>query len=269
MMSTTAPQENNTFTGLYTTVTDNIATLRLNDPTSRNALSSEMMAEIETALTDLGNRSDVHVVILEAKGPVFSSGHNLKEIMGDSKAEKMLALFNQCSGMMQTVVNLPKPVIAKVNGMATAAGCQLVASCDLAFASDKSAFATPGVNLGLFCSTPMVALSRNVSPKHAMEMLLGGEFMDAEHAMRIGLINRAVAEAELDDVVQEFAERIASKSPLTVKTGKTAFYRQLNMPLAEAYAYTSKVMAENMQTHDAQEGISAFLEKRSPNWQGK
>ncbi|MBL4907860.1 MAG: enoyl-CoA hydratase [Sneathiella sp.] len=254
---------------LNVVVDDKIARVRLNNPTSRNALSSTMMSEIETTLTELGARADVHVVVLEAKGPVFSSGHNLKEVIGDSRQETMLALFNQCSQMMQTVVHLPKPVIAKVDGIATAAGCQLVASCDLAFASDTSRFATPGVNLGLFCSTPMVALSRNVSPKHAMEMLLGGEFIDAEHAARIGLINRAVPAEELDTTVEEFAARIASKSPLTVKTGKTAFYKQLPLSLAEAYAYTSEVMADNMQTLDAQEGITAFLEKRDPKWQGK
>ncbi|MEH6403173.1 MAG: enoyl-CoA hydratase [Sneathiella sp.] len=254
---------------LALTVVDKIATLCLNDPTSRNALSSQMMGEIEETLTDLGGRDDVHVVVLEASGPVFSSGHNLKEIMGDNQQDTMLALFNQCSNMMQTVVHLPKPVIAKVNGMATAAGCQLVASCDLAFASMETRFATPGVNLGLFCSTPMVALSRNVAPKHAMEMLLGGEFIDAEHAARIGLINRAVDASQLDGIVEEFAARIASKSPLTVKTGKTAFYRQLPLSLEDAYAYTSEVMAENMQTMDAKEGISAFLEKRDPKWQGK
>jgi len=254
---------------LVLTVVDKIATLCLNDSKSRNALSSQMMREIEETLTALGQREDVNVVILEASGPVFSSGHNLKEIMGDNGQETMLALFNQCSNMMQTVVHLPKPVIAKINGMATAAGCQLVASCDLAFASLETRFATPGVNLGLFCSTPMVALSRNVSPKHAMEMLLGGEFIDADHAARIGLINRAVEADQLDDVVQEFATRIASKSPLTVKTGKTAFYRQLPLSLEDAYAYTSEVMAENMQSMDAKEGISAFLEKRDPKWQGK
>jgi len=250
-------------------IRDKIATLRLNDSASRNALSSEMMADIKNTLTDLGTREDVHVVIIEADGPVFSSGHNLKEIMGDSRQEVMLTLFNQCSEMMQTVAHLPKPVIAKVDGTATAAGCQLVASCDLAFASETSKFATPGVNLGLFCSTPMVALSRNVSPKHAMEMLLSGEFIDAEHAARIGLINKAVPANTLDETVQAFAARIASKSPLTLKTGKTAFYRQLPLPLADAYAYTSEVMADNMQTHDAQEGITAFFEKRDPKWQGK
>lgn len=251
------------------TIADKIATIQLNNPAARNALSTGVMASIQEMLDNLHDSKDAHVVILQAVGPVFCSGHNLKEIIGIDREATMLALFEQCSAMMQSIVNLPKPVIAKVNGMATAAGTQLIASCDLAFASTTSKFATPGVNLGLFCSTPMVALSRNVSPKHAMEMLLGGEFADAEHAARIGLINYAVAEEELDNVVQNFANRIASKSPLTVRTGKAAFYNQLTMPLDEAYAYTSRVMSENMQTLDAQEGISAFLEKRDPNWRGE
>jgi len=251
-------------------ITGKVATVCLNNPASRNALSMQVMIDLEKTFTDLGNRGDVSVIILEAAGPVFSSGHNLKEVMSDNRKQVMSDLFNQCSQMMQVIVNLPKPVIAKVNGIATAAGCQLVASCDLAFATESSRFATPGVNLGLFCSTPMVALSRNVSPKHAMEMLLSGEFINAEHAAHIGLLNRTAAtEEELDTLVDDFARRIASKSPLTLKIGKTAFYKQLPLSLADAYAYTSEVMAENMQTLDAKEGISAFLEKRSPDWQGK
>lgn len=250
-------------------VAEKIATITLNDPQSRNALSSDIIAKIQSILNEIETAADIHVVILQATGPIFCSGHNLKEIMGDSRQAQMQALFEQCSTMMQSIVNLPKPVIAKINGMATAAGTQLVASCDLAFASSTSKFATPGVNLGLFCSTPMVALSRNVSPKHALEFLLSGDFMSADHAARVGLINRAVPENELEDVVNGFAEKIASKSPLTVRTGKTAFYQQLTMPLSEAYDYTSQVMAENMQTLDAQEGITAFLEKRDPKWRGK
>ncbi|MEH6547867.1 MAG: enoyl-CoA hydratase [Sneathiella sp.] len=251
------------------TVADKIATIRLNNPAARNALSTSVMASIQEMLDDLHGSNEAHVVVLEAVGPVFCSGHNLKEIIGIDREATMLELFEQCSKMMQSIVNLPKPVIAKVNGMATAAGTQLIASCDLAFASSTSTFATPGVNLGLFCSTPMVALSRNVSPKHAMEMLLGGEFADAEQAARIGLINYAVAEEDLDKTVLDYANRIASKSPLTVRTGKAAFYNQLTMSLDEAYAYTSRVMSENMQTLDAQEGISAFLEKRNPKWRGE
>ncbi len=250
-------------------IRDKIATIVLNSPSSRNALSSEVMGEIQVILDKIAASTDCHVVILEAVGPVFCSGHNLKEIMSDNRQEQMHILFDQCSQMMQSIVNLPKPVIAKVNGTATAAGLQLVASCDLAYASSSSRFATPGVNLGLFCSTPMVALSRNVSPKHAMEFLLSGDILDAEHAARVGLINKAIPEEELDQTVREMAEKIASKSPLTVRTGKEAFYHQLSLPLADAYAYTSKVMSENMQTLDAKEGISAFLEKRSPKWRGK
>jgi enoyl-CoA hydratase/carnithine racemase len=251
------------------TMNNKIATLRLNNPKARNALSSDVMSIIQEMLHRLSTSKDAHVVIIEAAGPVFCSGHNLKEIIGIERESVMLALFEQCSTMMQSIVNLPMPVIAKVNGKATAAGTQLVASCDLAFATPDSGFATPGVNFGLFCSTPMVALSRNVSPKHAMEMLLSGKFSDAEHAARIGLINSVVAEDKLDAVVQNFAERIASKSPLTVRTGKAAFYKQLAMPLDEAYAYTSHVMSDNLQTHDAQEGITAFLAKRDPNWRGE
>ncbi|MBE7636947.1 enoyl-CoA hydratase [Sneathiella sp. P13V-1] len=268
-MSAQPSVQNGTPNLIEISVVDRIASFKLNDAKTRNALSSEMMGLIEKNMLELGERKDVSVIVLEADGPVFSSGHNLKEVMSDHRKQAMMDLFNQCSQMMQTIVNLPKPVIAKVNGVATAAGCQLVASADLAFASTSSKFATPGVNLGLFCSTPMVALSRNVSPKHAMEMLLGGEFIDADHAARIGLINRAVAEEELDAVVHEFAARIASKSPLTVKTGKTAFYQQLPMSLKDAYDYASEVMADNMQTHDAQEGIGAFLEKRDPKWTGE
>lgn len=250
-------------------IENHVARIVLNSPATRNALSSAVMSEIQAILSEIAASTDCHVAILEAAGPVFSSGHNLKEIMSDSREAQMQLLFDQCSEMMQGIVNLPKPVIAKVNGTATAAGLQLVASCDLAYASTSSKFATPGVNLGLFCSTPMVALSRNVSPKHAMEFLLSGEVMDAEHAARVGLINKAVPEDELEATVMAMATRIASKSPLTVRTGKEAFYHQLPMALAEAYDYTARVMSENMQTRDAQEGISAFLEKRTPKWRGK
>nr|WP_169568697.1 enoyl-CoA hydratase [Sneathiella limimaris] len=246
-----------------------VARLTLTDPASRNSLSSQMMQTISDTFDEIAGNADIAVVILGAEGPVFSSGHNLKEVMSDNRQEVMLALFNQCSAMMQKIVNLPQPVIAKVDGIATAAGCQLVASCDLAFATKSSRFATPGVNLGLFCSTPMVALSRNVAPKHAMEMLLSGEFIDGENAMRFGLINKAVEPNELEDIVQKFAKNIASKSTHTVKTGKAAFYKQVNMPLDQAYDFASEVMANNMQSHDAQEGIDAFLNKREPDWQDK
>ena len=251
------------------TIREKIATITLDDPASRNSLSRDMMRRIQKILDDIKVSKEVHAVIFEGKGPVFCSGHNLKEIQGEKRDDAMLALFEQCSTMMQSIVHLPQPVIAKVDGIATAAGTQLVASCDLAFASLESKFATPGVNFGLFCSTPAVALSRNASPKHAMEMLLSGQFIDAEHAARIGLINAALPLEELEIRVQEFAARIASKSPLTVRTGKTAFYQQLPLPLAEAYAYTSKVMSDNMKARDAREGIDAFFEKRDPDWQGK
>jgi enoyl-CoA hydratase/carnithine racemase len=250
-------------------IENRVATLCLDDPSSRNALSTQVMSEINTALAQIATNGDIAVLIIEATGPAFSAGHNLKEVMSDRSLDNMQALFNQCSDMMQAVVNLPQPVIAKVDGAATAAGCQLVASCDLAFASKTSRFATPGVNIGLFCSTPMVALSRNVSPKHAMEMLLSGEFIDAEHAARIGLINRALDVKELDQTVASFAANIASKSTHTIKTGKAAFYKQLSMRFEDAYEFTADVMASNMQTHDAVEGITAFLEKRDPKWQDK
>ena len=250
-------------------VKDHIATLTLDDPSSRNSLSRDMMGRLQKILDDIKVSKDVHAVIIEGKGPVFCSGHNLKEIAAEDREAAMLALFEQCSALMQSIVHLPQPVIAKVDGVATAAGAQLVASCDLAFATTGSKFATPGVNFGLFCSTPMVAISRNVSPKHAMEMLLSGEFIDAEQAARTGLINAAVSAEELNERVMHFATRIASKSPLTVRIGKTAFYQQLPMPLADAYAFTSRVMTDNMQTHDAREGIDAFMAKRDPEWRGE
>ncbi|WP_025898502.1 enoyl-CoA hydratase [Sneathiella glossodoripedis] len=251
------------------TVKDRIAMLTLKDSQSRNALSLKMMEAISDRLADIAQNAEIAVLVIDAEGPVFSSGHNLKEVMSDRRQDTMLELFTKCSEMMQAIVNLPQPVIAKVDGIATAAGCQLVASCDLAFASKSSRFATPGVNLGLFCSTPMVALSRNVAPKHAMEMLLSGDFISAEDAARMGLINRAVEADDLDNTVAEFAGKIASKSTHTVKTGKQAFYKQLPMDLKDAYELTSEVMASNMQSHDAAEGISAFLEKRDPEWQNK
>lgn len=250
-------------------IENHIATITLDDPATRNSLSRDMMARLQKILDEIKTSKEVHVVIIEGKGPVFCSGHNLKEIAAEDREAAMLALFEQCSTLMQSIVHLPQPVIAKVDGVATAAGAQLVASCDLAFATESSQFATPGVNFGLFCSTPMVAISRNVSPKHAMEMLLSGEFIDAAQAARTGLINAAVPAAELTDRVMHFATRIAGKSPLTVRIGKTAFYQQLPMSLADAYAFTSRVMTDNMQTHDAREGIDAFMAKRDPEWQGK
>jgi enoyl-CoA hydratase/carnithine racemase len=247
--------------------------LVLNRPAARNALSRPMMAALAEALDAAAADSSVRVVVLAANGPAFCAGHDLKEMTalrteGDKGRAAYAALFRQCSALMQQIVTLPKPVIAEVAGIATAAGCQLVASCDLAVASRDARFATPGVNIGLFCSTPMVALSRNVAPKVAMEMLLTGGMIDAETAARIGLINRAVPAGALESETMALAAKIAGKPRATVRTGKEAFYRQLAMPLAEAYDYAAQVMTENMLDAEAEEGICAFLEKREPRWPG-
>jgi enoyl-CoA hydratase/carnithine racemase len=253
---------------------DGIAVLTLNEPQSRNSLSEAMLEALSDALTAIAHDESVRVLVIAANGAAFSAGHNLKEInLHRSDEDRGRAYFKRimglCSSVMQQIVALPQPVIAAVQATATAAGCQLVASCDLAVAADKAKFATPGVNIGLFCSTPMVALSRNVSRKHAMEMLLTGEPISAEHAERIGLINHVVATGREREEAIELARRIAGKSTLTVKIGKEGFYRQLEMPLAEAYDYVSEVMVENMLARDAEEGISAFIEKREPKWQDR
>jgi len=256
---------------LLTAHASGVLRLILNRPQARNALSSELMAQVQAALEGAASDNATRVIVIAAEGPVFSSGHDLKELArhradGDAGRKAYADLFTQCSKMMQTIVRHPKPVIAQVGGMATAAGCQLVASCDLAVASTSARFATPGVDIGLFCSTPMVALSRNVSRKAAMEMLLTGEPIDGERAVQIGLINKVVAPEILEGETMLLANRIAAKPRGTLKTGKEAFYRQLEMPLAEAYAYASKVMTENMLDAEACEGIGAFLEKREPQW---
>ncbi len=248
-----------------------ILRLTLNDATSRNSLSEAMMKHLQQALTDAAEDKPVRGIIIAAAGPVFCSGHNLKEITAhradaDKGAAYFAQLFNICARLMLSIVRHPKPVIAEVAGLASAAGCQLVASCDLAIAADTARFCTPGVNIGLFCSTPMVALSRNVSRKHAMEMLLTGDTIDAAQAVRIGLVNRAVAAEDLTATVEALAEKIASKSMVTVKTGKQAFYRQIDMPLEEAYAYTATVMTDNLLNRDAVEGIAALVGKRVPHW---
>jgi enoyl-CoA hydratase/carnithine racemase len=245
--------------------------LVLNRPEARNALSSELMAALQAALDGAAADNATRVVVIAANGPVFSSGHDLKELAArradrDAGRAAYAALFTQCSALMQAIERLPKPVIAQVQGTATAAGCQLVASCDLAIASSAAHFATPGVNIGLFCSTPMVALSRNVGRKAAMAMLLTGDLIDAEHAVRIGLINRSVTPETLEADVMALASKIAAKPRATIKTGKDAFYRQLEMPVGDAYDYVSKVMTQNMLDAEACEGISAFLEKREPQW---
>ncbi|KKD58683.1 enoyl-CoA hydratase [Grimontia sp. AD028] len=248
--------------------------LTLNNPQRRNALSEAMIGELHQAITDASISSDVKVVVLSGNGPAFSAGHDLKEITAarnnDDKGRAFFtSLMSQCAAMMTAIVNSPKPVIAEIDGIATAAGCQLVASCDLAYASDTSRFATPGVNIGLFCSTPMVALSRNVSSKHAMEMLLTGDMLSAADAERMGLINRVTESASLKALTQEVADKIAAKSSLTLAIGKEAFYHQQEMNLKEAYAYASEVMVSNMLTEDGEEGISAFVEKRSPVWRNQ
>ena len=248
--------------------------LILNDEKRRNALSENMLDALHEKIMDSAENPKIRVVIISAKGPVFCAGHDLKEITQarDYKDDGIIyfqKLFDKCSEIMKGIVTNPKPVIAEVNGIATAAGCQLVASCDLAIASDASKFATPGVNIGLFCSTPMVALSRNVSNKHAMEMLLTGDMVDSKRAEQIGLINFSCTEKVLSDEVNTLAKKIASKSSLTLSVGKRAFYQQSEMTLGEAYAYTAKIMVDNMLKKDAKEGISAFLTKRKPQWQDK
>ncbi len=246
---------------------DAAAWLTLNRPGARNALSVPLMTALEAALAEAAADPAIKAVVIAGAGPAFCAGHDLREIRG-LQQDAHAALFAQCSRLMQQIVGLRVPVIARVHGIATAAGCQLVASCDLAIAADTAKFATPGVNIGLFCSTPMVALSRAVGRKAAMEMLLTGEMLDAPRAAALGLINRAVPEATLDDAVRKLAQDIASKSAVTVALGKPAFYAQAEMPLGDAYAYASAVMVRNMQQRDAHEGIDAFLEKRPPVWGG-
>jgi enoyl-CoA hydratase/carnithine racemase len=247
-----------------------VTTLTLNRPQARNALSQPMLRALIAAFAGIAADDTVRVVILAGAGPAFCAGHDLKEIRANAYAREYTeALFADCAELMQAIVALPKPVIARVHGVATAAGCQLVASCDLAVATADSRFATPGVNIGLFCSTPMVALSRNVAPKHALQMLLGGDLIDAATALRFGLINETVAVEDLESRTAALARQIASKSPLTLAIGKEAFYRQLPLPLADAYAYTREVMVANLAAHDAQEGIDAFIDKRTPLWCGR
>ena len=248
-----------------------ILRLQLNDPMNKNALSDQMMMQLKEQLFMASTDNSIKVIIIAAVGDVFCSGHNLKEITdarsnGDDGKSYFLELFNLCSSLMQMIISCAKPVIAEINGIATAAGCQLVASCDLAIASDSSKFATPGVNIGLFCSTPMVALSRNVSKKDSMKMLLTGDMIDAAEAKRVSLINDHVSTEKLNHSVMSLAKKIATKPLSTVKIGKDAFYRQSEMSLTKAYEYTSKVMTENALADDAKEGITSFLEKRDPVW---
>ncbi|MEE9293251.1 MAG: enoyl-CoA hydratase [Acidobacteriota bacterium] len=251
---------------LLSTTHGGILTLTLNRPAARNALSAGLMDTLQNTFDRIAGDRSVKTVILAANGPAFCAGHDLKELRSNRDRTFHEKLFAQCSRLMITITRLPQPVIARVQGMATAAGCQLVATCDLAVASTDARFATPGVNIGLFCSTPMVALSRAVGRKQAMEMLLTGDPIDAQQAARIGLVNRAVSPDRLGAEVDDLAAKIVGKSRLVVAIGKEAFYNQVEMDLERAYAYASRVMTENMLARDAAEGIDAFLEKRPPRW---
>jgi enoyl-CoA hydratase/carnithine racemase len=246
-----------------------IASIIIDESKTYNSLSFKNLGDLIKAFKKLDNDKNIKVIIIEGAGKGFSAGHNLKEVNGLKNRAKYQKLFNLCSKLMLHIVEGKKPVIAKVHGAAFAAGCQLVASCDLAYSTNDAIFATPGVNVGLFCSTPMVAVSRKVNRKKLMKMLLTGEPIKANYAKEIGLINDHFSKSKLDNEVLKLAKQIASKSNLTIKIGKQTFYKQLEMPLRKAYAYTSKMMTQNMMAMDAKEGISAFLEKRKPIWKNK
>ena len=248
-----------------------VAYLIMNAPERLNALSDEMLSALQSTFDGLHNDRSVRAIVISGAGKAFCAGHDLKQMTAARQAEDGGArafkdLFDRCATFMQSIQKIPQPVIAKVHGIATAAGCQLVASCDLAVATEGSRFGVNGVNIGLFCSTPMVALSRNIKSKRAFEMLVTGEFMQASEAKEAGLVNRVVKETDLDAATQALAELIATKLGSAVKTGKTAYYQQIQMPLEQAYAYTGNVMVENMLNLDTEEGIAAFIEKRDPNW---
>lgn len=259
---------------LLSELSEGVLRLTLNRPKARNALSEAMLAALKESLDAAKTNPEVRVVVIGANGPAFSAGHDLKEVSArrkdDDRGRKYFQwLMATCSDVMQTVVHNPKPVIAEVSGIASAAGCQLAASCDLVVASSEAQFCTPGVNIGLFCSTPMVAISRAMGRKHMMEMLLTGDMMDAETAFRFGLVNKVVSPEELRAQTDALAQKVASKSTAVVATGKEAFYRQRELPLADAYQYCSDVMVENMMFRDAEEGIGAFMEKRAPEWEDR
>ena len=251
---------------IVTSLEGGISRINMNEPGSYNALSSKNIKSLIEIFKSLNKNKKTKVIIIEGSGKGFSAGHDLKEIRSLKKRVKYKTLFNLCSKLMLEIIECEKPVIAKVHGAAFAAGCQLVASCDLAISSDDAIFATPGVNIGLFCSTPMVAVSRKVSRKKTMKMLLTGDPIKADYAKEIGLINDYYPISQLEDEVLKLAKKISNKSNLTIKIGKSAFYKQLEMPLSKAYEYTSKIMTQNAMELDAKEGISAFLEKRKPNW---
>ena len=245
---------------------DGIATLTLNRPEQMNLLTAEMLGALQAALDDIGRSTQVRVVILAGAGRGFCAGHDLKEIRELGEQPRIVALFHQCSRVMQAIATLPQPVIARVHGAAAAAGCQLVAQCDLAVASDAAKFTTPGVSWGFFCSTPGVALGRNLQRKHALEMLLTGDVIDAAQAMRWGLVNRVVAPAALDAEIGALARKIAAKPASTVAAGKRAFYQQMDLGLERAYELASAVIASSFAHPEGREGMSAFIEKRKPNW---
>jgi len=246
-----------------------ISTVTINEPKTYNSLSFKNLSDLIKVFKKLDKDNKTKVIILEGAGKGFSAGHNLKEVKSLKVKNKYQKLFNLCSKLMLQIVEGKKPVIAKVHGAAYAAGCQLVASCDLAYSTKDALFATPGVNIGLFCSTPMVAVSRKIQRKPMMKMLLTGEPIKADYAKELGLINDCFPKSKLNNEVLKVAKKIASKSNLTIKIGKQAFYKQLEMPLSKAYAYTSKMMTLNMMAMDAQEGISAFLQKRKPVWKNR
>jgi len=254
---------------LQTSVNRGIARIKINDPASYNALSFQMLRRLIECFKKFSNDKKIKVIIIEGLGKGFSAGHDLKEIKSLKGASNYLKLFNLCSKLMMSIVHNNKPVIAKVHGAAFAAGCQLVATCDLAFSTHEAIFATPGVNIGLFCSTPMVAVSRNVPRKKTMKMLLTGDPINAKYAKEIGLINDHFPKGKLEKEVLKAAKKITLKSNKVIKIGKTAFYKQLEMPLDKAYKYTSKMMCKNMMMMDAKEGISAFIQKRKPKWKNK
>jgi len=248
---------------------DGISTLTLNRAQKYNALSSAMLTELQEALDDIRQDETIRVVIIAAEGKAFCAGHDLKEMRSSEDKSFHEALFSQCGRVMISINQMPQPVIARVNGIATAAGCQLVAACDLAVATEESRFAVSGINVGLFCSTPAVALSRNLPRKLAMQMLLTGDFISADKARQFGLINEVVKSGELHQATRSLAEKIVAKSSLAIKLGKEVFYEQLSLDLPEAYAYAGNMMACNMDSEDAREGIDAFVEKRKPEWQGR
>ena len=247
---------------------DAIGTITLNSPRTINALSKRMISEITKALTQFRSDNSVKVIIIKASGKHFCSGHNLTEMVNGNRSEYKF-IFDQCARMMQLIHQIPQIVIAQVNGIATAAGCQLAATCDLAVAEENARFGTPGVKIGLFCTTPMVALSRMVAPKHALEMLMTGKLVAAAEAERIGLVNKVVPAENLEEVTREMAEAIAEASSLVLEIGKRAFYNQIELEEPRAYAYATETITLNLLAEDAQEGISAFLEKRKPVWKGR